>query len=216
MTITEHFRDSRYELLNKLRWETLLGMGIPIKGQTIFEPGAGIGDQTEWLLEQGAARVFVNDGRPDNLDIIRERFADDCRVWLVEGDLELSLWPKLPEQSIDLVFLWGVYYHVKDSFEDFAVLRSLARVGRSIVLEFLESPEDKTDEYSYANPSTSISQFGIRPTMATMIRGLKMHWTNVYLPARQMDWVDPYVPQTPRRIIFASMDECGSDQLIAQ
>jgi ubiquinone/menaquinone biosynthesis C-methylase UbiE len=216
MTITEHFRDSRYALLNELRWQCLLGMGIPIKGQTIFEPGAGIGDQTAWLLDEGAAQIIVNDGRVTNLDLIRERFADDERIYYTTGDLETSEWLELEDHSVDLVFLWGVYYHIKDSFLDFPVLRNLARVGRSIVLEFLESPEDKIDSYGYSNPSTSISEYGIRPTMATMIRGMKMHWPHVYLPTHQMDWVDPYVPETPRRIIYGSHEPGTYEGLIEQ
>lgn len=55
-----NFRTERYHALNKARWEHFLSMGIPIEGKAIFEPGAGIGDQTEWLLNQGAKYIWVN------------------------------------------------------------------------------------------------------------------------------------------------------------
>lgn len=62
-TIIGNFRTERYEALNKARWDHFLSMGIEIKDKIIFEPGAGIGDQTEWLLSQGATSLFVNEGR---------------------------------------------------------------------------------------------------------------------------------------------------------
>lgn len=214
--IAVNFDTERYAILNRIRWEVLLGMGIPIAGQVIFEPGAGVGDQTQWLLDHGASRIIVNDGRPDNLAIIRERFSHEQGVCCLAGDLETSLWPEIPDHHADLVFLWGVYYHIKDSLEEFNVLKSLARVGESIVLEFLESDGDTIESYGYQNPSTSVSEFGIRPTMTTMLRGLKMHWEHVYLPRVQMDWHDPYAPNTPRRIVFASHEEVQNENLIKQ
>ena len=214
--ILSNFDTERYEILNRVRWEALLGMGLPIAGASILEPGAGVGDQTQWLLEQGAAKIIVNDGREGNLDIIRERFAQDWRVTALSGDLETSQWEPLDDQSVDLVFLWGVYYHIKDSLEEFNVLRSLARVGRSLVLEFIECEQDSIDAYGYQNPSTSISEFGIRPRMETVLNGLRMHFPHVYLPAQQLDWVDPAHPNMPRRIVFASVERQDNDRLVEQ
>src|SRR5207247_9580540 len=81
----------RQDMLNQLRWFHFLSMGIPLAGKTVFEPGAGIGDQTQWLLNQGAKHIYVNDGRPDNLQVIRDRFGDDPRLTFVQGDLERCL-----------------------------------------------------------------------------------------------------------------------------
>jgi len=61
-SIMSAFRDGRYSRLNRCRWNQFLSMGIDLKGKTIFEPGAGIGDQTEWLLGQGVKSICVNDG----------------------------------------------------------------------------------------------------------------------------------------------------------
>src|SRR5262245_26453861 len=104
-------------------------MDLPIEGKTIFEPGAGIGDQTEWLLEQGAKHVWVQDGREDNVAAIRERFGfgEDERVTVLPaGDLEKCL-PDIDIPFVDLVFCYGVYYHIRDPIPEFPILRQLAR-----------------------------------------------------------------------------------------
>ena len=123
--ILSNFRTDRYDYLNKLRWHLFLRMGIPIKDQVIFEPGAGIGDQTEWLLSQGAKHVYVNDGRPENLDIIYRRFGDDLRLTYVHGNLETDV-PKWVGGGVraDLVFLWGDYYKINDSITEFNIMKA--------------------------------------------------------------------------------------------
>src|SRR4051812_26674511 len=116
------FRNPRYELLNECRWTHFVSMGLPLAGQTIFEPGAGIGDQTEWLLSQGVKHIHVNDGRPDNLDIVRERFGSDPRVTFVEGNLEKCLGDPGFHFKVDFVFCYGVYYHLSDACPGFPIL----------------------------------------------------------------------------------------------
>ena len=64
--ILGNFRTGRYHALNDCRWNHFLSLGIPILDKRIFEPGAGVGDQTEWLLSQGAKYIYVNEGRADN------------------------------------------------------------------------------------------------------------------------------------------------------
>ncbi len=192
--------------LNSLRWDLMLKTGIPIAGKVIFEPGAGIGDQTEWLLAQGAARVIVNDGREPNLSVIRKRFADDPRVTCILGNLEDCL--DRPEFQItaDLVYLWGVYYHINDPIPEFPILRQLARIAPTVVFDYLESAtgSDWVEGYDYDHPTTSISRQSPRPTAATMIAGLRKTFGHAYWPKTQMDWFDPCAPSTPRRIIVGS------------
>jgi len=85
LTLEEHnsvdnFRTDRYYWINEYRWRLLLQTGITFEQKVIFEPGAGIGDQTSWLLNQGASRVIVSEGREINLSILKKRFSGDSRV----------------------------------------------------------------------------------------------------------------------------------------
>src|SRR5574337_712991 len=103
-TILGNFRTPRYEALNKCRWDHFLSLGIPVKGKRVFEPGAGIGDQTAWLLEQGADYIYVNEGRAGNREIIRERFGNDPKVSILHGYLEECLGDYL--FNVDLIFCY--------------------------------------------------------------------------------------------------------------
>lgn len=215
--ILSNFRTPRYDELNHLRWELFLKMGIPIKDQIIFEPGAGIGDQTEWLLSHGAQHIFVNDGRPENLDIIFRRFGHDPRLSYVHGNLEKHV-PLWRENGVvaDLVFLWGCYYHINDDLQEFRIMRELSRIAPIVVFDYLESQEDGTTFYGYDNPSTSVSQYAIRPTTPTMMAGLKKTWGHAYLPKAQMEWEDPLAEGTPRRLAVASIYPLENPNLISQ
>lgn len=212
--ILSNFRTERYDYLNKLRWDLFKKMDIPVLDKVILEPGAGIGDQTEWLLNQGAHRIYVNDGRPENLEIIRERFNDNPRLTFLEGNLETDV-PKWNVEA-DLVFLWGVYYHINDSLTEFQIMRALSRVAPVVVFDYLESREDGTTFYGYDNPSTSVSQYAIRPTTPTLMEGLKKTWGYAYLPKVQMDWEDPLALGTPRRLAVASIHPLENSNLILQ
>ncbi len=196
----------RQSYLNKLRWELMLKTGLPIAGKVIFEPGAGIGDQTEWLLAQGAAHVFANDGREPNLNCIRKRFADDSRVTCIHGNIEDCLGELGLIAAADLTFLWGVYYHINDPAPEFPILRQLARIAPIVVFDYLESASgfDWVESYNYDHPTTSISRQSQRPTAATMTAALKRTFGYAYWPKTQMDWFDPCAPHTPRKIAVGS------------
>lgn len=199
--------DGRQQTLNRLRWECFESTGLPIAGQTIFEPGAGIGDQTEWLLAKGAKHVIVNDGREANLSVIRKRFAGDARVTTLLGNIETCLdSPEFVDLRADLVYLWGVYYHVNDSLTDFGILKSLARIAPIVVFDYLESAtgENWVESYNYDHPTTSISRASPRPTRETMIAGLKRTFGHAYFPLNQFDWFDFCAPDTPRKIAIGS------------
>jgi len=200
------FHSERYTHLNDLRWRLLVQTGIPLAGKIIFEPGAGIGDQTEWLLAQGVAHVIVNDGREGNLAIIRKRFAGDARVTFKLGNIENCLdWPEF-QFSADLVYLWGVYYHLDDPLTEFSILRKLSRIAPVVVFDYLESAEanDWVETYNYETPSTSISRRSGRPTRETMAAGLKQSFGHAYFPREQMNWQDPFASRTPRRLAVGS------------
>ncbi len=199
--------------LNAMRWETFLSLGIPIEGKTLFEPGAGIGDQTQWLLDQGAKHIWVNDGRSGNLQVIRDRFTDDTRLTFYLRDLE-HLNASAFQLKVDLVFCWGVYYHLNESFPAFPIMKGLANIGETIVLDYLEG-EDQEHSYGYDNPSTSLSRFAFRPKTSTLMKALKYIWGYSYLPKKQLEWVDPVAPET-RLIAVASHSPLDNTNLIAQ
>lgn len=199
--ILAEFRTSRYARLNQLRWAHFLSMGIPLAGKTVFEPGAGVGDQTEWLLGQGVKHVYVNDGRPDNLKIIQDRFGTDPRLTYMLGDLETCL----PEFNInvDFIFFYGVYYHLNESATAFHIMRNLSRLGQTVAFDF-HAGEDNTEFYGGDNPSQALSQRGLRVKVETLTKALKEIWGYAYLPKQQLVWNDPQIPHERRLVAVAS------------
>lgn len=210
--ILSNFKTDRYEVLNKIRWEQFLTMGISLKGLTVFEPGAGIGDQTEWLLEQGVRSIIVNDGREENIQLIQERFKDDPRVTTILENMEEWENPVF-DFDVQFIYCYGMYYHINDPAFD--VLFRFSQIGEAMALEYLEG-DDTVAGYGYDNPSTSLSRNGIRPTTATMVKAMKESWVFTYLPKVQLDWDDPCAQGTPRRIIVGSNYPMENPNLIAQ
>ncbi len=204
----------RQDMLNQLRWFQFLSMGISLQDKTIFEPGAGIGDQTAWLLKQGVKSVIVNDGRQGNLDIIRERFNSDPRVSFLLGDLETCLDQPLFQFHVDFIFCYGVYYHIQESYPQWHIMRRLAKMGDAIAFDYLLGT-DNHFSYGYDNPSTSLSRWAFRPKTETLIRALKDIWGHAYLPKDQLKWCDPTAPET-RLIAVASHAPVDSGGLILQ
>ena len=209
--ILSSFRNPRYESLNETRWNHFLAMGIPIKNQLIFEPGAGVGDQTEWLLKQDPMFIWVNEGREGNAEIIRDRFVGNFRVEVFCGDLESCL--AFPEYDFyaDLIFCYGVYYHLRED-EQFTIMRQLSKLGETIAFDYLAG-EDGEVSYGYDNPSTSISQYARRPRRETMTAALKTCWEFVYDPKEPLAWVDPQAYED-RVVAVASHVELNNPSLI--
>jgi hypothetical protein len=209
--ILSQFRNGRYEALNQTRWDHFLSLDIPLKGKTIFEPGAGVGDQTEWLLSHGVEHIYVNDGRDENVAEIAERFGSkngngelcalDQRITLLPpGNLEGCL--PFYGFHVDLVFFWGVYYHIDEKMPEFPIMRALAGIGDMIVLDYLEG-NDSTAHYGYDNPSTSMTRYGCRPRTETLLQGMKDIWGHAYSPKIPLNWVDP-VAAEDRRVAVGS------------
>ena len=193
----ENFRTERYAKLNQVRWEHFLSMEISLVGKTVFEPGAGIGDQTEWLLGQGVRHIWVQDGRECNVEVILERFRDDKRVTILPAtDIESGIIDHAQEVPfVDLIFCYGVYYHIADRPPTFPVLHELARMGEMIVLDYLVGNDNEAD-YGYDNPSTSINRKGFRPYPETMLSALNEVFGYGYSPKRQLEWTDPLAAET--------------------
>lgn len=199
--ILSNFRTERYARLNQLRWANFLSLGIPLVGKTVFEPGAGIGDQTEWLLRQGVKHIYVNDGRLDNLNIIQKRFGTDPRLTYMLGNLETCL----PEFNInvDFIFFYGVYYHLNESATDFHIMRNLSRLGQTVAFDF-HAGDNSTENYGGDNPSQALSQRGLRVKVETLTQALKEIWGYAYLPKQQLVWDDPQIPNERRLVAVAS------------
>jgi hypothetical protein len=204
--ILKNFRTSRYFWMNELRWRILLSTGLDFTQKIVLEPGAGIGDQTEWLLSRGCKKILVSEGRQENLDILKQRFKNEKRVtahyWNIEDYYNA---PDFKEKA-DIVFLWGVYYHIYDPSPQYSIINYLSQLAPIIVLDYLQSEVgyDFYVDYPDDSPSESVSHKAGRQTPESIIKGIKSAFNYAYFPVEQMNAFDPATPDTPRKIIIGS------------
>jgi len=201
--------------MNEVRWRCILQAGVPFRELTVFEPGAGSGDQTQFLLSMGVKKVIVSDGRPENVGIIKKRFAQDPRVEVLQGNLEESLGKEEFQIRAALVFLWGVYYYIFDPAPEFKILEQLSKIAPLIMLDYLESETSSSwiKNYNYEDLSASISKKSLRLTRLELYSGLKRIYGQVYLPVDQLNIKDPSNIDTPRKIVIASKNLLESPSL---
>lgn len=194
MSSADWFRLPHYQRHNQRRQEHLATLGLPFRGKTVLEVGAGIGDHTGFLIDRECA-VTSTDGRDDLLHVLRERYpAVTTLTWDVEQAPPAQIAPH------DVVYCYGLLYHVRNPGD---VIANLARLTRDfMVLETCVSfgteaaanlvAEDKND------PTQAVSGTGCRPTRPWVMGELRKHFPYVYVTRFQpwhdefpVDWRDP-------------------------
>src|SRR5438132_1133035 len=81
-------------------------LGLDIAGRTVLEVGAGIGDHTSFFLDRGCP-VVATDVRPENLAILRRRYAGvDVR------HLDLDAPDTAFRPHVEIVYCYGTLYHL--------------------------------------------------------------------------------------------------------
>jgi hypothetical protein len=190
----EEFHTLDYLRHNARRLEHLAGLGLAVRGLTVLEAGAGIGDHSQYYVDRGC-RVTVTDARAENLAFARRRFpGGDVRLL----DLE-SPWPATPERW-DVVHCYGVLYHVRQPEPALTFL-----AGRCRQWLFLETCVS-FGPHEAINPVGEDSRYysqaaggtGCRPTRPWVFNRLRRLFEFVYVPRTQpnheefpLDWTDP-------------------------
>ena len=203
------------------RLEHLATLRLPVRGKTVLEVGAGIGDLSGYFLDRGC-QVTITEGRESNLEYIRHRHPK-CAVAL----LDLEKPREMPGAPFDIVVCFGVLYHVSNPAE---VLHSLAGQCRDMLLLATsvsfgsESAEHIVDE-DQRSPTQAVSGRGCRPTRRWIFETLAKDFAHVYLPRTQpnheqypIDWTRPELHTAPlnRAIFIASRTPLASDQLLTE
>jgi hypothetical protein len=199
-TPTEVFHSNHYLRHTARRLEHLASLGLDLIGKRVFEPGAGIGDHTQFYLDRGCS-VHASEPRDENLDVMRERFAGDARVTLEAIDLEAP--PADSPTGYDLVHCYGLLYHLSDPTKAIRYLAGAA--GEAMLVELCVSFGDEeqlnTVQETQAHASQAVSGYGCRPTRAWVEARLREQFPHVYYPLTQpahpefpLDW-DAAPPQ---------------------
>ena len=175
---------------------------IALAGRSVIEVGAGIAQHTPWLLDHGCA-VLSTDGRASNVAFMqrwmdagcarRQRVAEheSSRGSFASGILDLESPP--PRFHVaEVIYAYGVLYHLADPA---SALKWMARHASEMVLlstcVALDPGHDETlhalDEKKLVGEAASVANqalsHGTRPTLAWLLRTLKLNFEYVYMPA---------------------------------
>lgn len=207
----EEFHGFHYLRHNQRRLEHLATLGLPLAERSVLEVGAGIGDHTEFFLDRGCS-VFTTDGRPENVEVLRERFP-----WIAVDLLDLDDPDPSFRHGAEVVYCYGTLYHLARPAEALAFLAE--RCGNLLLLETAVSFGDDLSvnvvEEQAFHPSQAVSGKGCRPTRPWVLAQLRRYFSHVYLPGTQpwhpefpLDWAASPPPEgeLSRAIFIASRE----------
>ncbi len=99
-------------------------------GATVLDAGAGLGTYTELLLRDGK-RVTSIEYDPRFVEFLRERFAGDNRVKVLQGDLsDPQVFEGVP--TVDSILCLNVLEHVEDDVQAMKNLYAKVRPGGTL------------------------------------------------------------------------------------
>ena len=208
------FRSARYVRHNARRMEHLATLGLPLRGRTVLELGAGIGDHTSFFLDRGCKATLI-EGRSENLDILRQSFASEQK-WVegtdftvVQADLDM---PEMTEVAPhEIVFCYGLLYHLNNPFR---LLKWAAPLCADLMLcetcvTYDDSSRGGAVKENAVSPTQALNGVGARPTRRQIMAALQELFPHVYVPATQpwheefpTDWTLPQPQAGSSRAIF--------------
>jgi SAM-dependent methyltransferase len=137
-----------------------------VDGSVCLEAGAGAGNMSAALLDAGAEGVYAVTNDPDHAEDVRERFADEDRLTVLEGDLRET---PLPDDSVDLVTAHALFGVVEPATaaEIVADLTRVARPGAHLVVDdYAPIPTDAPIRQLFAVENAAAELADARPALA--------------------------------------------------
>lgn len=204
------FHSDRYLRHTARRLEHLATLGLDLSDKTVLEVGAGIGDLTTFFLDRGC-RVHATEGRPDNLEILEQRYADATACTVASLDLDPP--PPHDGRTYDVVFSYGLLYHLSNPAAALDYLAS--STAGVLLLETIVKPLGTETENQWSEDAqlagSAVSGTGSRPHRAWVWKQLHARFPHVYLPRTQpshiefpVDWTHGSHPAATRSVFIAS------------
>lgn len=215
----DDFNIEHYQRIDKKRMEHFMSLGINLSGKNVLELGAGIGNHTAFLLNQGVSHVICMEARSENVAIMNERFASDPRVQIIQYDLEK---PFSLDERVEICYCYGLLYHLSNPD---VLIRSVAdSITELLMMETCVSYE-ASDSVNKVNEdinlySQSFSGEGCRPGRQWVMEELRKYFPYVYITRTQpdheqfpLDWnCYENKPRLSRSVFAASFSELPSDR----
>lgn len=217
-----HFHSNAYLRHNARRLEHLASLNIPVRGMSVLEVGAGIGDHSHYYLDR-ECQITITETRQDNLDYLILRYPG---VNILRLDLDSP--QPLENSPFDIVHCYGLLYHLKnpDLALDFLSQSCQKILFLETCVSFGDNEQINPVKEIQTNPTQAFSGVGCRPTRRWIFSRLQNHFDYVYIPRTQpnheefpLDWSHPEKHQGLSRSIFIASrtkldNEILTDELI--
>jgi SAM-dependent methyltransferase len=223
------FRNHQYHRHNCRRQEHLASLRLDLRGKSVLELGAGVGDHTTFFLDRDCTVVSV-EARAENCALFAAGMQDlqlagyrkVTQARLVRGRIELL--NDLISEQFDIVYCYGLLYHLADPKPALEMMATRCR--EMLLLEtcvsFGNHESLNAVVESQADPTQSFEGRGCRPTRPWVFNHLKSLFPFVYLPLTQpaheefpVNWTPPYPQQLLVRAVFiAARRAIENDQLV--
>lgn len=173
------FNAQFYKELDIARFNHFDTLGVDFKNKTILELGAGIGNHTEFILSKSPKKVYVIEGRGENIEILQQRFAKTKKVISWVGNLENGIEDfSLP---VDWIYNYGLLYHLSKPFDFLDSLKKFPH--KNMVIETcIAHSGDVNNTFEGECPTQSLVHLGSRPNKDLLIEKLKEIYEEVVVP----------------------------------
>jgi hypothetical protein len=214
------FLSPQYIRHNARRLEHLASLGLPLRGRSVVEFGAGVGDHTTFYLDRGCS-VLATDARPGNLALLRRRLSEHPAFGRLETAVVDVDQPFPAPGLFDVAHCYGLLYHLANPVA--AIAAMAASCAELFLLESKTDPGEQevssAGDENRAEVFHSYSGRNFRPTRAWIAAELRRHFPHVYFPLTcpaheefPANWGDlAQVPDGwPRTTIVASRRPLGT------
>lgn len=172
------FDQGFYRDITAARLEHLAELDLPLAGRSVIDVGCGIGRLSEFFVERGCDVLCV-DGRPENIEQLRALYPER-RAAVVDVTTDQLL----EHGSFDVVFCYGLLYHLTDPL---AFLGSAASICRELmIVETCITDSDQRVAFLVDDPddpTMALNRVASRPSPAYVATGLRLAgFEHVYSP----------------------------------
>jgi Methyltransferase domain len=177
----DFFLNESYQRHNRRRQEHLASLSFSFRNKTVLEVGAGIGDHTSFFLDRGAS-VTLTDARQENVQYAALRYPG-----LKTAVYNLDSRGASPVGIHDVVYAYGLLYHLQHPSEGLAQMAGLAK--EMLLLEtcvsFGQHEAVNLVNEDTNNPTQAAHGVGCRPTRYWVFSELKKYFPFVYCTKTQ-------------------------------
>ena len=212
------FRSAPYLRHNARRQEHLASLGLDLRGKSVLEVGAGVGDHTTFFLDRGCSVVSL-EPRDENCRVFEMALAQLAetgyeglaRHQLVQG--EVASLDDCIRGSFEVVYCYGLLYHLADPL---AALQALSRRSTELLLletrvSFGAHEAINPEAEQAGHPTQAVGGMGCRPTRPWLFARLKELFAHAYVPRTQpshdefpVDWTAPPAEEHAARAVFVA------------